>query len=97
MRRPSPAARTMAVVGLTDMSEPSRTVVPGAFGKGDRPRDQNTREIVETTANHTTAIPAAHHGLTAIVVWHDGGKTAATTRLHVSAVARRAAFFFLSP
>src|ERR1700674_3163604 len=97
MRRPSPAARTMALAGLTDISEISRSVVPGIPEEGSLAPQSEYARGIKITANHTMAIPGAHHWLAAIVVRHDDGTTAATTRVQVSAAARRAAFFFLSP
>jgi hypothetical protein len=58
----------MALVGVTDIPEFSRTVVSSVFLHGsDWLCDQNTR-IGKTTANHTMAIPVAHHWSIAIVV-----------------------------
>jgi hypothetical protein len=58
----------MALVGVTDIPEISRTVVPSAFrDSGGWLCDQNTR-VVKTTANHTMTIPAAHHWMIAIII-----------------------------
>jgi hypothetical protein len=47
----------------------SRTVVPSVFrNSGGWLCDQNTREFVKMTANHTMTIPAAHHWLIAIII-----------------------------